>query len=184
MHDLFGERHDPGGKSKSRILPGVVGDAVFAGDRQQYRPLLRRWKGDAFPREFVLFCGMNPSVATAEFNDPTIAAEWRFTERWRYSAMAKVNVADYRLTDPKMLATIEEPLWSDLNVPTILEMANKAALIVMVHGNLPKPLRAVGDLVTSELRRIGVPLHCFQRNADGSPKHSLYVKGGQILSPY
>lgn len=184
MDDLFGERHDPGGKSKSRLLPGVSGDAEFCGPGDIYRPILRRWAGDRFPAEFVLFVGMNPSVAGADFNDPTVAREWAFTAAWGFTGMAKVNVADYRMTDPSRLADVRVPLASDRNLGTILASAVKASKIVMVHGNLPKPLRPFGQQVTTVLREAGVELWCFARNGDGSPKHSLYVRGDTVLMPY
>lgn len=178
-------QHDPGGKSRSRLLPGVNGDAEFCGPNDCYRPVLRRWRGDAFPERFVLFVGMNPSTAEATFNDPTIAREWSFTEAWGYSGMVKVNVSDYRLTDPKKLKDVGAPLESDGNLFRIRRLAAEADKIVMAHGKLPKPLVplrwALMHALTVQDRR---ELWCFKKNADGSPKHSLYVAAGTPLQPF
>lgn len=185
MSDLFAdERHHAGGKSKSRILPGVKGDAVFAGDREEYRPLLRRWVGDEFPDDFVLFIGMNPSVADASFNDPTIAREWSFCLEWGQRAMVKVNVSDYRMTDPKGFSKLTGPLQSAGNLETILDHAQRAKRVVMAHGKLPKRLLQMGADMTTLLREYDIHLGCFAKNADGSPKHSLYVAGGTPLQLY
>lgn len=177
--------HDPGGKSRSRLLPGVNGDAEFCGPNDCYRPVLRRWRGDAFPKRFVLFVGMNPSTAEATFNDPTIAREWSFTEAWGYSGMVKVNVSDYRLTDQKKLKDVVMPLESEANLRIIRDMAGQADKIVMAHGKLPTPLWALGlglyyALTIDDHRE----LWCFKKNADGSPKHSLYVAAGTPLQPF
>jgi len=56
------ELHDTGGKSRLRLKPDVIADAVFY-DNRRYRPILtRRWTDDP-SAPFVLWIGMNPSVA-------------------------------------------------------------------------------------------------------------------------
>lgn len=176
--------HDPGGKTKMRLLPGVNGDAVFAGPDDCYRPLLRRWTGDAFPEAFAMFLGMNPSVAGAEINDPTIGREWEFTTSWGMTGLVKVNVVDYRLSDPRKLKSVEVPLESKGNAAAILDHAERASRIVIAHGNLPAALRPFGSTIVMGMRVRGLKLWCFAKNADGSPKHSLYVKGGTELIPF
>ena len=95
------ERHDAGGKVKTKLPAGMYGDALFCGDREEFRPFLRRWVGqEQFPDRWVCFIGMNPSTASADFNDPTITREWGFTVREGFSAYVKHNVSDYRATHP------------------------------------------------------------------------------------
>lgn len=184
MRDLFGERHDPGGKVRARLLPGVNGDAVFAGERDIYRTVLRRWEGDAFPQRFVMSIGMNPSTADAHVNDSTLIRDWSFAKSWGYNGLVKVNVSAYRLTDSKRLKQQADLLDYEGNLPAIVEHADRAALIVVAHGVLPRPMRPLAGRIVSELRRRGCALWCFAKTADGSPKHSLYVKGDTALQPY
>lgn len=180
--DLFPvERHDAGGSVKSALPHGLRGDAVFYGDREEYRPLLRRWIGDEFPERYVLFVGMNPSTASADVNDPTITREWGFTSRWGYSGYVKCNIADYRATFPRDLLREDVAPSSKVNLPTIMYQSLAADLVVICHGKLNRALAPLGREVVSGLRELGHDLKCFGVNADGSPKHPLYLRSDTPL---
>jgi hypothetical protein len=183
--DLFGEQiHDAGGKRKISLPAGVRGDAVFCGPKDCYRPLLRRWIGDQFPDRYLMFLGMNPSTAMAHIDDPTIIREWSFATREGFSAFAKCNVADYRLTDNGKFRDPDIVPSSDRNLEIILTTAAKAYKIIVCHGKLPKPLSELGKIVISSLQSAGNPLYCLGTNNDGSPKHPLFVGGNVPLRPY
>lgn len=169
-----GVGHDPGGRVRLPLMPGVKGDAVFS-DRE-HRQLMRRWTGDAFPDRYIMFIGMNPSTADATVNDPTCAREWTFAKREGYSAMVKANVGDYRATDPKMLLAPGVVAVSEANLPAIRAAAARADRVVLCHGKLNKALVAGGKSVVDALRADEVELWCFGTNADGSPKHPLYLR--------
>jgi len=175
--------HDPGGKIRLRLPQDVQGDAVFSPCRR-YRPLLRRWRGERFPDAFALFIGMNPSTAEAHVDDPTIAREWEFTVREGYDGFAKTNVADYRATKPSMLLEEGVTPSSHANLPTIIDTARRANLVVLCHGCLNKALAPLGAQVIEALRHAGVEIMCFGTNADGSPKHPLYLAKTTPLIPY
>ena len=148
--------HDPGGKVRLSLMPGVNGDATFSADGR-YRQLMRRWLGASFPERYILFVGMNPSTADASVNDPTCAREWTFARREGFDAMVKANVGDYRATDPKMLLAPGVEASSPANLPAIREAAAGAGR---------------------------VELWCFGTNGDGSPKHPLYLRGDTPLARY
>jgi hypothetical protein len=167
--------HDPGGKVRLPLMAGVSGDATFSEDGR-YRRLMRRWTGDRFPERYVLFIGMNPSTADAKVNDPTCAREWTFANREGYTAMVKANVGDYRATDPKMLLAPGVVAVSDDNLPAIRKAAATAALVIVCHGKLNKALAPAGKAMIEALRADGLDLWCFGTNADGSPKHPLYLR--------
>ena len=169
-----GAGHDPGGRVRLALMPGVKGDAVFSPDGR-YRQLMRRWIGDQFPERYILFIGMNPSTADANVNDPTCAREWSFARREGFSAMIKANVGDYRATDPKMLMAPGVIAVSDANLPTIRQAASGATRVVLCNGKLNKALQPAGQRLVSTLRADGIDLWCFGTNADGSPKHPLYL---------
>ena len=172
--------HDPGGKVRLTLMQGVQGDAVFSADGR-HRPLMRRWVGDVFPDRYLLFIGMNPSTADAVVNDPTCAREWTFTRREGYDGMVKTNVGDYRATDPKMLLASGVEVSSPANLPTIRRVAAGADKVVLCHGKLNRALATAGRDLVEALTGDGIDLWCFGTNADGSPKHPLYLPGDTPL---
>jgi hypothetical protein len=174
--------HDPGGKVRLRLAEGVHGDAVMSPDGR-HRQIMRRWLGDAFPERYILFIGMNPSTADANVDDPTCAREWTFARREGFSGMVKCNVGDYRATDPKMLLQPGVVAVSDANLPAIRQAAAGAGRVVLCHGKLNKALAPAGKAIVEALKADGIQLWCFGTNADGSPKHPLYLRADTPLVP-
>lgn len=175
--------HDPGGKIRLALMPGVNGDARFSSDGR-YRHLMRRWLGELFPDRYLLFVGMNPSTADASVNDPTCAREWSFTVREGYTAMVKANVGDYRATHPKMLLEDGVQACSGNNLPAILAAARQADRVILCHGRLNRALVPAGQALVAALRDQDIRIWCFGTNGDGSPKHPLYLKSDTPLVPW
>ena len=175
--------HDPGGKVRLRLAQGVHGDVVMSPDGR-HRQIMRRWLGDRFPDRYILFIGMNPSTADATVDDPTCAREWTFARREGFTGMIKCNVGDYRATDPKMLMLPGVEAVSPANIPAIREAARGAARVVLCHGKLNKALAPAGREIVQTLRADNIPLWCFGTNADGSPKHPLYLRADTPLVPF
>ena len=171
---MIGDDHDPGGRVRLALPPGVRGDAQFSD--HEHRQIMRRWMGESFPERYILFIGMNPSTADATVNDPTCAREWNFARREGYEAMAKGNVGDYRATDPKALLAPGVVVSSPANLPSLRIAAAGADRVVLCHGKLNKALAPAGRDLVQALRADGVELWCFGTNADGSPKHPLYLR--------
>jgi hypothetical protein len=172
--------HDPGGKVRLRLGEGVRGDVVISPDGR-HRQVMRRWLGDTFPDLYIVFIGMNPSTADATVDDPTCAREWTFARREGFSAMVKCNVGDYRATDPKGLLLPGVEAVSPANLPAIRQAAAGAAKVVLCHGKLNKALAPAGRELVETLRSDGIDLWCFGTNADGSPKHPLYLRADTPL---
>jgi len=178
---MSSDLHDPGGKVRLRLGEGVRGDAVMSADGR-YRQIMRRWLGETFPeKNYILFVGMNPSTADARVDDPTCAREWTFARREGFSAMVKCNVGDYRATDPKMLVQPGVVAVSPANLPAIRAAAKNAGRVVLCHGKLNKALAPAGRELVEALRSDGAELWCFGTNADGSPKHPLYLRADTPL---
>jgi len=175
--------HDPGGKVRLRLAEGVHGDVVMSADTR-YRQRMRRWMGAAFPERYILFIGMNPSTADANVDDPTCAREWTFARREGFSGMVKCNVGDYRATDPKMLVQPGIVAVSPANLPVIRQAASGAGRVILCHGKLNKALAPAGKTIVETLRADGIELWCFGTNADGSPKHPLYLRADTPLVPF
>lgn len=180
MNDLA---HDPGGKVRLRLGEGVHGDAMMSADGH-YRQRMRRWLGETFPDHYIVFIGMNPSTADATVDDPTCAREWNFARREGFAGMVKCNVGDYRATHPKMLVQPGVEAVSPVNLPTIREAARGAGRVVLCHGKLNKALTPAGREIVAALHADGIELWCFGTNADGSPKHPLYLRADTPLVPF
>lgn len=179
---MIGDDHNPGGKIRLALPLGVHGDAVFSDS--QHRQLMRRWTGDSFPDRYTMFIGMNPSTADATVNDPTCAREWNFSLREGFHGMVKANVGDYRATDPKALLAPGVVASSAANLPAIRKAAKNAALVILCHGKLNKALVEPAREIVAALKADGIKLMCFGKNADGSPKHPLYLRLDTPLVPY
>jgi hypothetical protein len=179
--------HNPGGKVKTPIAKGIVGDAEFYGSHKQYRLWLsRRWDALDKPVPYVLWVGMNPSTADADANDPTITREITFTKSWGYSSYIKTNVMDYRATNQKdLLAAGVEPR-SDRNLETIVTWAARADRIVLCYGVLPKQLKHFGLDAVAALKGAGHAsrLFSFGTSLNGFPRHPLYLASDTSLVPF
>jgi hypothetical protein len=175
--------HNPGGKVKTALPPGLQGDALFS-EGGQHRLRLRRWIGETFPARHCLLIGMNPSTADAAANDPTVTREWGFVVREGYNGFVKMNVGDYRATSPKTLSEPGVVACSSANLPLIMEEAALADRVIVCFGKVPKPLVPAANTLIHALRAAGVPLWSFGTNGDGSPKHPLYLRSDTPLVAY
>ena len=99
--------HDPGGKVKLALKAGITGTAEFGGKNEEYRYRLTRTWDDAKP--YALFVLMNPSEATPDINDPTVAKCCRFAAAWGYGGIFVANTFAYRCTDQKRLLETRTP---------------------------------------------------------------------------
>ncbi|MAX61523.1 MAG: hypothetical protein CMK46_07130 [Porticoccus sp.] len=157
---------------------GIRSEAVFS-DCERYRYLLsRRWSDE--PKAVLL--AMNPSTATEVQNDPTIERFMRRVGLWNsagadYGAVSVVNVFAWRETDSKQLPKrIAEgrDIVGRHNDTAITEACTDAGIVICGWGQ-PGNLMGRGPAVMQMLRRQGIRLHALAINADGTPKHPLYI---------
>jgi hypothetical protein len=180
--------HDPGGKVRLPLEPGVVGWAYFS-ECKRYRHLLgRHWAGgpddDVSFEPYAMWIGMNPSTAEENVDDPTVRREIRFTRRFGLRGYIKFNVMDYRATSPDdLLKEGVEPRSSE-NMRWILDHARLAEQIIICHGALHPKLQHYGDEVVQALLNQGEKLSCLGLTKHGSPRHPLYLPNGTRLVRY
>lgn len=179
-------RHDPGGKVRLGLQPGVTGGAYFSDCGRYRHAIWRTWSPAWTDAPFALFAGMNPSMAEAEVDDPTVRKEMLFTRAMGLAHYVKVNIMDYRATDPKALLAAGVVPCSDRNLRIIESAAWRADRIILAWGALPKPLRIHADRALTTLRAVVgqravmfggpvVALECMGRTASGAPRHPLYL---------
>lgn len=135
----------------------------------------------------------NPSTADASLDDPTSRRGIAFTRREGGRRMVFLNPWAGRATSPADLWRMGDPVGptNDQHIREALAAIQASGgFVVAAWGkiNPPSALRPAArrrlDDVREMIRAAGVPLFCLGVNADGSPKHPLYVRGDAPLIPW
>lgn len=157
-----------------------TGGAEFSEDRQYRYRLWRAW-GDG-PR--CVFIMHNPSTADEQKNDPTNTRCINFAKRWGYDGVEMINVFALRTPDPKVVYKHHAPTGGLKNLRTLQRFADGGhPLYVLAHGNIrPKRFNYIVGEVHDMfwLRRA----KCLGVNANGHPKHPLYLRANTELIPF
>jgi hypothetical protein len=161
--------------SKVDLFGGISG-ATFSKDHQCRFDLTRIWDANL---PLAMFCGLNPSKAGADNNDPTITREMGFARLWGYGGMIKVNISPFISTDPDKLASCVQDVYDENHV-FIEAAAGRAQLHVAAWGSFSGVLPGERLWVKSHITN----LFCLGVNADGEPKHPLYLPKTAKLIPY
>lgn len=161
------------------LFPVPLGTAVFSDDMRHRYSLSRTWTSNV--RSVAVFIGLNPSTATAEVNDPTITREVAFAKRWGHDALIKVNLFAWRSTDPLGLLDTLDPIGVD-NDRHVLDAAGSVRSSVIACWGSHRKTGALAQLVSTRATTVlhmlmskGIGLFCLGTNADGQPKHPLYL---------
>jgi hypothetical protein len=127
-----------------------------------------------------LFIMLNPSIADATIDDPTIRRCIGFAKREGCTSLTVVNLFALRATDPQALAKHADPFGPDNAMHVGDQMfKHRIGLVIAAWGAHPM---ATDSLMASTLGQQGV--HCLGMTKDGHPRHPLYVKGDQPLVPW
>jgi len=134
--------------------------------------LVRKWDVE-LPTLYVVM--LNPSTADGTKDDQTVRRLIFFATLWGFGAVCVANLFTFRATQPGELYLCADPFGPDRD--RCLENAVQGAtvpgskLVVAWGANRAvQDFAAVGPLGIYA-GRYGVPLYCFGKNADGSPKH-------------
>lgn len=153
--------------------------AVFS-DCQRYRyRLWRTWDSSKKPLVMVM---LNPSIADAEQNDPTVERCQRRALAMGFGGLQVTNIFALVSTDPGALYETEDPVGPKNNA-AILEAVSDAGMVLCAWGTHGAHVGRAREVVAM-LRDAGVSPYCLGQNADGSPKHPLYVGYGISPMPY
>jgi hypothetical protein len=123
-------------------LDTVERGAIFSDDRRCRFKLWRTW--NTLDRAFgldttgrkVVFVMLNPSIAGAYQDDPTVKKCMRYARRWAYSSLTVVNVYPHISTDPKKL---DRNLERAKNLAIIEETVESATRVVCAWGKHAHP---------------------------------------------
>lgn len=177
--------HDPGGKRAFPLPGGVTGDALFDGPDACYRYAATYQNGlHRGPRRRLMVVGMNPSTATHQQFDPTVAKLWRLAMRMSFSDLLMTNVYAYRATDPKGLRHVDDPA-GVYNRTTLDTLGAQADMILMAHGEpKTKAFAAEAFWIRELFLQRGYPMFILQLTRNGWPAHPLYLKNSLQPVPW
>lgn len=151
----------------------TVGAAIFSCDKRYRYTLSREWNGGDSRSVNFLMC--NPSIATAEILDPTVAGCLKRSIEWGYSRMVVTNIFALRSTDPKGLLTVNDPIGPE-NDTAIAEQAAKADLVICAWGSASKLVPERAKQVLTILKSNGVQPYALKvSEKTGQPWHPLYL---------
>lgn len=157
------------------IEQGKLGTATFS-DCSKYRYTLDRpleSYTDAIGR--VSFLMLNPSTASADKNDPTVAKCCRYALAAGATELTVINIFAYRSTDPEALKTAEDPIGQG-NDQYILDVVSQSTMTICAwgkHGDILNRGRALTKMLLDN--GLGERLYYLHLNGDGSPGHPLYL---------
>lgn len=145
-----------------------------------YRYRLWRIWDDTRPPLVMLM--LNPSIANVEINDPTVERCQRRAVAGGFGGLQVVNIFALVSTDPARLYAHADPVGPD-NDAAILDAIKDGGMLIAAWGTHGQHVgRAL--FVMEMLRKAGVTPYCLGTNADGSPKHPLYMKNSIEPQPY
>jgi hypothetical protein len=121
----------------------------------------------------MVFVLLNPSVADAERNDPTLRGCIAFARGSGFGGVEVVNLFAFRATDPRALRGAADPVGPG-NDDAIAAAAQSVGRVVCGWGR-GGALLGRGQAVAGRLRGMGIALHHLGLTQGGEPRHPLYV---------
>ena len=140
--------------------------AIFSEDRKYRYALWRVWNSS---RPILLQIGLNPSKANEIRSDPTITRGTVRANREGFGGFLMANLYSYVSTNPDNLLNHGNCIgeYTDYYLKQMIDLSEKQ---LCGWGSF-KPVQARASIV---LNMIKEP-YCLGVNADGQPKHPLYI---------
>ena len=150
-------------------------------DCGQYRyRLSRSWSNKRIGKnKTVAFIGLNPSIADAEFDDPTIKRCITYAESWQFKQLIMINLFALISTDPDQLTNVPDPVGPE-NDHFIKMACAQSAKLIACWGN-QGVIKNRSEVVCQSISR---RLHCIRSNKSGEPAHPLYLPAKLTPIPY
>lgn len=158
-------------------LFGQATSSAVLSDCGTYRYELRRVWDPRLP--LAVWIMLNPSVADASQDDPTIRRCVAFAKVWGYGGIIVVNLFALRATDPRELASHPDPVGPD-NDKHIVQAATRDGVVVCAWGAHKLTTRRA-DRVLAVLRAEEITPRCLGTTKAGHPRHPLYVPASTPL---
>jgi hypothetical protein len=163
--------------------PAIIRRRAKISDCGRYRYWLSREWG---PGPLLTFVLLNPSIADAETDDPTIRRCIGFAKREGADGCAVVNLFAWRATDPAGLTRAEDPIGpenaEEIGRALVASAVSRLPLVCAWGSTAGAGMQ--GFKLKRRARDCGASLACLGRTANGAPRHPLYVPGDQPLETF
>lgn len=126
----------------------------------------------------VMFIGLNPSTANETKPDPTITRVMGFAKDWGFGGVYMMNCFPYVSTDPNDLTEHGNTEENDYLLEKIGTLCSK---VIFAWGAFPIVSKLGRD---KELQKMFPQAEALILNANGSPRHPLYVPAHTIPAPF
>lgn len=153
----------------------------FSPDRKYRYTLWRQW--DDMNMDYMAFIGLNPSTADETKDDPTIRRCINFAKREGLGGLCMLNIFAFRATKPMDMKAETDPIGPDFD-KHFYPCARNARMVIAAwgtHGEYLNRGRRIDNWLPS-IRSAGI--YCLGQNANGTPKHPLYIRANQPLIAY
>lgn len=139
----------------------------------KYRYILwRRWEPKGTICSFIC---LNPSIADATIDDPTLRRCMGFAKLWGFGAVYIGNLFSLRSTSPTMLKTADDPVGPE-NDNYLRQMMTNATIVVAAWGANQMAIDRAYTVL-----KLSPKLWCLGITKSGQPRHPLYVRADMKL---
>lgn len=156
---------------KYYLSNSIASYAVYSQCMLYRYELTRVWNSNG---KRILFVMLNPSTATEEKNDPTLARCETRARNLSCGAFRVCNLFAYRATKPKDMKKAGKPI-GPLNDDYIRAGRDWADQIVCAWGNHGAHLGR-GDFVEQLLRETIQQIYCLETTKKNHPRHPIGTK--------
>tara|TARA_B110000014_G_C19853679_1_gene442297 strand:- start:25 stop:498 length:474 start_codon:yes stop_codon:yes gene_type:complete len=141
--------------------------AVFSPCRKYRYTLWRIWEDK---KPYVMFIGLNPSIADDSIDDPTIRKCINYCKSWGFGGLYMLNLFSYISTNPDKIKDVQDPIGKE-NDSWLLKISKNSSIVIAAWGNH-------GDLNqrSDDVLSLIANMHCLKVNKTGHPAHPLYQK--------
>lgn len=143
--------------------------AYFSECRRYRYALWRKWDKT---KPFIMFVGLNPSIANEKENDRTISRVIGFAKSWGFGGVFMTNCFPFVSQNPSLLNDYNNIEINDLILKEVASICSKE--IVFAWGNFDVIKKKGRDL---NLLELFPDAKVLAKNKNGTPKHPLYSKG-------
>jgi len=157
----------------------IFRSAQFDGTGRYRYSLFRQWH-PALPGLTIIM--LNPSLADATADDPTIRRCIGLAYGWDFGAITVVNLFAYCTAYPRQLKQVNDPVGSE-NDAALKKAALAGEQILLAWGNWGG-LYGRDRAVLGWLSPFRNKFCCLGRNRTGQPRHPLYVSRDTKLQPW
>ena len=151
----------------------MIKDAYISADKVYRYSLFREWDAEL---PTMLFIMLNPSVADAVEDDPTIRRCINFAKREGCGALEVVNLFAFRATSPADMKSATDPVGPENDKILQDALFDTDTHTVVCGWGAHGPFRKRDQEVLDMIRCTGHIPYALGLTKDGIPRHPLYLK--------